>query len=95
VICNMADDTKQIDKGFNLNINAQATPIFFSDHIQMTISENGIVFDVGQRVLNTDQIAVVSRFGVNREHAKRLLKSLGELLALTEGQVETVKKIKN
>jgi uncharacterized protein YfcZ (UPF0381/DUF406 family) len=90
----MADESKA-EKGFNLNINAQTTPVFFSDHIQMTISENGIVFDVGQRVLNTNQITVVSRFGINREHAKRLLKSLGELLALTEGQVETVKKVKN
>lgn len=90
----MADDNKA-DKTFNLNINAQQTPVFFSDHIQMTISDNGIVFDVGQRVLNTNQIAVVSRFGINREHAKRLLKSLGELLALTEGQVMTVRKANN
>ena len=90
----MADE-KQAEKGFNLNINTQTTPVFFSDHIQMTISENGIVFDVGQRILNTNQIAVVSRFGINREHAKRLLKSLGELLALTEGQVETVRRVKN
>jgi hypothetical protein len=90
----MADE-KKVEGGFNLNINAQTTPVHFSDHIQMTISENGIVFDVGQRILNTNQIAVVSRFGINREHAKRLLKSLGELLALTEGQVETVRKVKN
>ena len=88
-------DAKQPENGFNLNINAQTTPVFFSDHIQMTISENGIVFDVGQRILNTNQIAVVARFGINREHAKRLLKSLGELLALTEGQVETVTKVRN
>lgn len=90
----MADD-KQQGNQFNLNINAQETKVMFSDHIQMTISENGIVFDVGQRILNTNQITVVSRFGVNREHAKKLLKSLGELLALTEGQVETVRKVKN
>ena len=90
----MADENKVPD-GFNLNINAQTTPVMFSDHIQMTISENGIVFDVGQRILNTNQINVVSRFGINREHAKRLLKSLGEVLALTEGQVETVRKVKN
>ncbi len=90
----MADDIKA-DKNFNLNINTQQTPVFFSDHIQMTISDNGIVFDVGQRILNTNQIAVVCRFGINREHAKRLLKSLGEILALTEGQVMTVKKANN
>jgi uncharacterized protein YfcZ (UPF0381/DUF406 family) len=90
----MADE-KQVEKGFNLNINTQTTPVLFSDHIQMTISENGIVFDVGQRILNTNQIAVVQRFGINREHAKKMLKSLGELLALTEGQVETVRKVKN
>ena len=89
----MADEKPA--EGFNLNINAQTTPVYFSDHIQMTSSDNGIVFDVGQRVLNTNQIAVVCRFAVNREHAKRLLKSLGEVLALTEGQVMTVKKAKN
>jgi hypothetical protein len=89
------DDKNKTDEGFNLNINAEKTPVLFSDHIQMTISENGIVLDVGQKILNTNQVMVVSRVGINREHAKRLLKSLGELLALTEGQVETVKKVKN
>lgn len=73
----------------NLNINFDTTPVFYTDNIQFTTNEDGVVFDVMQRLMNSDQVRIVSRIGMSRSHAKKLVVELGRLLALTEGQGKT------
>lgn len=79
----------------NFNINLDTTPIFYTDFVQMTTNADGVVLDVAQRFMNTNQVKIVSRIGMSREHAKKFLKELGKLLAMTEGQLQTVEKERN
>lgn len=75
-----------------LNINLDTTPILYTDNILMSTNEDGIVFDVCQKLGVTNQMRVVSRIGMSRTHAKKFVKEMGRLLAMTEGQIRTGKK---
>jgi hypothetical protein len=77
---------------FQINVNPHETPILYTDSIFMTTNEDGIVLDVCQKVGSTNQIHVVSRIGMSRDHAKKFVKKLSELLALTEGKSQTIEK---
>jgi hypothetical protein len=76
-----------------VSMNLDTTPILYSDSISMTANEYGIVFDVMQRMGPTNQVRVVSRIGMSREHAKRFVAELGKLLVTTEGSTQTGRKI--
>lgn len=76
-----------------VNINLDTTPILYTDNVFMTTNEDGIVFDFGQKVGPSNQLRIVSRVGMSRSHAKKFLKEMGNLLALTEGQISTGKKV--
>ncbi len=89
------DDKQKEQQKINRNLNPQATPILYTDDVFMTISNQGVVLDIGQRIANTNQIQVISRIGMSREHAKELVKQLGNLLAMTDGQLQTGVKEKN
>jgi len=79
-----------------VNINLDTTPIFYTDSIFITANPDGLVFDVMQKLGNTNQARIVSRIGMSREHAKKFAGELGKLLAITEGQGGTGgKKSKN
>ena len=87
------DKNKTEDVPLNINVNFDTTPILYTDNIQFTTNEDGVVFDVMQRLINTNQVRIVSRVGMSRSHAKKLVEELGRLLVLTEGQGKTsVKK---
>ena len=75
-----------------VNINLDTTPIFYTDNVFMTANEDGIVFNVGQKVGPSNQVRVVARFGMSRNHAKKFLKEINNLLALTEGSKHTGKE---
>ncbi len=79
----------------NININLDTTPVLYTDRIQMTTNEDGVVLDVTQRVMNTNQLRVVARIGMSRVHAQKLADELAKLLALTQGQSQTQVKKKN
>lgn len=51
----------------------------------MTTNEDGFVLDICQKVGPSSQVRIVSRIGMSRSHAKKFLKEMGSLLALTEG----------
>jgi hypothetical protein len=86
-------DKKDENKNqMNFNINFDTTPVLYTDTVQMTTNQDGVVLDVGQRFLNTNQIKVVTRIGMSREHAKKFLNELGKLLAMTEGQLQSNKE---
>lgn len=74
-----------------LNINLDTTPIYYTDNIFMATNQDGLVLDIGQKVSITNQVKIVSRIGMSREHAKKFVNELGKLLAMTEGKIQTGK----
>lgn len=81
-----------IHSQFNINLNPQQTPILYTDMVFMNVNEDGVTFDVCQKVANTNQLQVISRIGMSREHAKKFVKKLSEILALTMGHSQTGEK---
>jgi hypothetical protein len=85
----MADQDKP---KLNINVNPNTTPILYTDMVFMNVNEDGISFDVCQKLGSTNQIQVVARIGMSRSHAKKFVKKLSEILALTEGHSQTGEK---
>ncbi len=85
----MNNDDKQ-PEGMNLNINFDSTPILFTDNVMINTNPDGVTLNFMQQLMNTNQLRVVARVGMSREHAKRFVKEIGRLLAMTEGQGTTV-----
>lgn len=83
----MADEPTK--EGFSVNVNLDTTPVLYTDNIIMTANADGLVMDVAQKLGTTNTLRIVSRVGMSREHAKKFLKELGKLLAMTEGRRET------
>jgi len=65
-------------------LNAETTPILFTDNIMMQVNEFGIVLDIAQRIGSTNQAQIVSRIGMSREHAKQFAAELSRVLAITQ-----------
>lgn len=86
------EDKKQAEQQIQVNVNLDTTPILYTDNIMMSTNEDGLVLDVGQKLGSTNQLRIVTRVGMSREHAKKFLKELGRLLAMTDGQKQTGKK---
>lgn len=85
-------DQKQDDqKGLNVNLNPQATPVLYTENIFMNASEDGVVIDICQRLGNTNQLQIVARVGMSKSHAKKFLKAFGDLINMSEGQLQTGK----
>ena len=86
------DENKE---GMNVNINFDSTPILFTDNVMINTNQDGLTLNFMQQLTNSNQLRVVGRIGMSREHAKKFVKEIGRLLAMTEGQgttVETKKK---
>lgn len=77
---------------FQIKLNSETTPIMYTDTIFMNVNDDGVTFDVCQKVGNSDQIQVVARIGMSRVHAQKFVKKLSEILALTHGHSETREK---
>jgi len=75
------EDTKT---ELNLNVNLDTTPVLYTDTVFMTVNEDGVVFDVCQKVGNTNQLRVVSRVGMSKEHAKKFVAQLSQLMTQSE-----------
>jgi len=78
-----------------ISINLDTTPVLFTDNINMTVNPEGVVMDIMQRLGPTNQVRIVARIGMSREHAKKFVNKLGELLLKSDGQVATGKRIVN
>ena len=87
----MAENKKQV----SINLNLDQTPVLYTENIYLSTSEDGLTLDVGQKIIGTNQLRIVARIGMSRTHAKKFLKELGNLLAITEGNVQTGEKHKN
>lgn len=78
-----------------LSVNLDTTPILYTDNINITANDDGVVLNITQRLGPTNQSRIVSRIGMSRVHAKKFLEKLGELLLKSEGSLVTGKKILN
>lgn len=78
--------------GQQVNLNLDSTPILYTDNIFMTTNEDGVVLDVGQRVASTNQVRIVARVGMSKEHAKKFVNKLGNLLVMSDGKIQTGKE---
>lgn len=85
----MDDKGKKPEQQVNLNLDT--TPVLYTDNILMTANPDGVVLDVAQRVGSTNQVRIVSRVGMSRDHAKKFVNELGKLLAMSEGKIQTGK----
>lgn len=77
------------NKDIQINLNAENTPIFYTDTVFMNANEDGVTIDICQKVGSTNQLQVVSRIGMSRTQAEKIAKKLSELLALTQGHSHT------
>lgn len=93
----MENQIKQnpVNTGMNVNLNLDTTPIFYTDSVSVTTNEDGIVLDFMQKLGPTNQVRIVARVGMSREHGRKFYKVFGDGLKLVEGQVQTVQKVKN
>jgi len=80
---------------FAINVNLDTTPILYTDNVFMATNPDGLMLDFGQRLSNTNQMRIVSRIGMSREHAKKFVVELGKLLAITDGHGQTGQEKKN
>lgn len=76
----------------DVEVNLDTTPILYTDSVYMTTNPDGVVLDFTQRLGSTTKMRIVSRIGMSREHAKKMLSELGKLLAVTEGKRTTEEK---
>lgn len=81
------------DKKVQVTINLDTTPVLYTDGIQMTANEDGIVLDVMQKLGNSNQQRVVSRIGMSLSHAKKLGALLSQMASNPQGMKQTGKKI--
>ncbi len=82
------------DESSNLNVsvNPNATPILYTDTVFMNVNEDGVTFDVCQRIGTSSQLQVVARVGMSRDHAQKFVQKLSEILALTTARGQTGEK---
>ncbi len=89
---NKKNPHQHLQHDVQINLNPDTTPILYTDSILMNTNEDGVILDVAQKVGPTKQLKIVSRIGMSRIHAKKFVKKLSELLALTEGNSATGNK---
>lgn len=80
-------------QNMSVNVNLDTTPVLYTDNVIMTTNEDGVVLDIAQKLGSTNQVRIVSRIGMSRSHAKKFVKELGKLLAMTEGSNQTGAKL--
>ena len=85
----MAKQDQNDQPQLNINLNPETTKIVYTDMIYINVNEDGATLDVCQKVGPNNQFYVVSRIGMSREHAKKLVTELSKNLALTQSQSKT------
>ncbi len=66
--------------GVNVRLDPQKLMILFSDAMYVSVSENGVVLDFGQKVGPTNDQTIVARVGVSYQHARKIHDLLGKQL---------------
>jgi len=81
------------EKQVQVTVNLDTTPILYTDGVQMTANDDGMVLDVMQKLGNTNQQRVVARIGMSVTHAKKLATLLSQMVNNPQGMKMTGKKI--
>lgn len=76
----------------DIQVNLPNIPILYTDMVFMNVNEDGVIIDICQKGAGPNQYQVVSRVGMSREHAKKLVKKLSEIIALSSANVTTEDK---
>lgn len=69
-----------------VSLNPDVTPILYTDNINMQINDNGVILNVVQHMGTGNKARIVSRIGMSKEHAKKFVQKLSEVLLLSEGK---------
>ena len=77
---------QQNPQNVSVSVNLDNTPILYTDNIFISANEDGVVLDVTQKLVNSNQTRIVSRVGMSRTQAKKFAAEIGRLLALTESK---------
>jgi hypothetical protein len=80
----MAEIKKSQNPKADISLNLDTTPILYSDRIGITVNRNGVVLDIMQSIGPTNKARVVSRVGMSQEHARKFVKELSKLLAISQ-----------
>jgi hypothetical protein len=81
-------NTKQED---NIQITPTTIPILYTDTLFMNVNEDGVIIDICQKGIAQNQVQVVARVGMSKSHAKKFVRKLSEILALTSSRPDTTK----
>jgi hypothetical protein len=91
----LKDENKNEPQPMNVSLDAKQMPIFYTDNLFITSNEDGVVIDVGQRISSTNQVQIVARIGMSREHAKKFVDVLSKNMLVNQTQNQTGKKVVN
>ena len=84
---------KQKEPSINIDINPDRTPVFYTDNINITMNEDGVVLNFCQKIA-AKQFTVVARIGMSQRHAEKFVNKLGSML-VNEKQMKEPAKLKN
>lgn len=79
----------------NVSIDFDSTPIFYTDNVNITVNQDGVVLNFLQRLPHSNQVRIVARVGMSREHAKKFIDAMEASLKGAENVLQSeVKKAK-
>ena len=90
-----SEKDKKENKDIEFTGDLETTPILYTDNINMIVNNYGVVLNITQRIKTGNQFRVIARIGMSREHAKKFVEKLTQLLIRTESKIVSRKKIVN
>ncbi len=76
-------------KNHDIQVNLPNIPILYTDMVFMNVNDDGVIIDICQKGASLHQYQVVSRIGMSREHAKKFVRKLSEIIALSSANTST------
>lgn len=67
-------------------------PILYTDNINISANDDGVILSFYQKIAPDKEMGIVSRIGMSREHAKKFINTLAKQLALGEAQSQSGNK---
>lgn len=83
---------ESVVQGANINVNLDTTPILYTDNVLISVNEAGVVLDFCQQLISTNQVRVVARIGLSRQHSKKFSDQLEAMIKVAEGQAQSSEK---
>jgi hypothetical protein len=63
-----------------ININPDTTPILYTEQIFISVTEDGVMLDICQKLGPSNKVKVVARIGMSKSHAEKFIRSLEDLV---------------